>query len=193
MAEGGGIKHEKRIHNVVHDDAIWRQTINYELNTAKNWDKSWGFVCDAYKTVDIPEKNSRLPPLKNKNYSQQPNASGLPSKLCPGLTKDANSLISDWLLTYDTPRIVNYRFPASKYTYPATTSNEVGWPWGRNSQYGNEEPAKKKIDNNDNQFQSKPTKNNFPPLYYTLERFGNHARGKQENLKWFGGSLEGLN
>jgi hypothetical protein len=50
---------EKRIPHTVHDDAIWyfyliifrRQTIRYELHTAKAWKGNWGFMQDAYADV----------------------------------------------------------------------------------------------------------------------------------------------
>ncbi len=38
----------KKEHNTVHDDAIWRQLIKYELDWARNWERKWGFMKDAH-------------------------------------------------------------------------------------------------------------------------------------------------
>ena len=37
--------------NAVHDDAIWRQLIKYELDWARNWQSKWGFMIDAYEEL----------------------------------------------------------------------------------------------------------------------------------------------
>ncbi|KAI8909148.1 hypothetical protein EDD86DRAFT_226880 [Gorgonomyces haynaldii] len=112
-----------RIHNAVHDDAIWRQTINYEINTAKNWENHWGFMRDAMMQEN--EKQSiKLPkiPLKQEG-------SGLPSMLPNGLKDDNNPVVEDWLLAFHVPRVIQHRYPHQKYHVPCTTSQEVGWPW----------------------------------------------------------------
>ena len=34
----------KKEHNTVHEDAIWRQLIKYELDWARSWERKWGFM-----------------------------------------------------------------------------------------------------------------------------------------------------
>ncbi|KAI8927346.1 hypothetical protein BC831DRAFT_452551 [Entophlyctis helioformis] len=196
-----------RTHNFVHNDAIWRQTIWYELNTAKNWEAHWGFMRDTM-IDDEDQGDAKLPPLKEdlqkraghggavgdakaaggnkrkvKAHTQvavvmDPKRSGLPAKVPPGLTFSRvaaaaeaagaatsktpsgptssvptapqqggarqppaspptgkpptdDTIVSNWLYTYNVPRIIKYRFPSEKYTMPPTTSNDIGWPWER--------------------------------------------------------------
>lgn len=177
-------KPEKRVRNVVHGDAIWRQTINYELASAKNWEKSWGFIRDAYKeeqSAKVLDNSGKLPPIVSKT---DPFASGLPSKLLPGIAQDSdNSIISDWISAYNVSKVQLYRFPASKYTYPATTSTEIGWPWGKNSEYGSEENRA----DNEVDFANRPVKSKYEPKFYTLEKFGGPKPTR--NSRWRQGAL----
>lgn len=39
--------------NTVHDDAIWRQLIRYELDWARNWEDKWGFMKESTEKVCI--------------------------------------------------------------------------------------------------------------------------------------------
>ena len=41
----------KKDHNTVHEDAIWRQLIKYEMDWARNWERKWGFMKDPYGKV----------------------------------------------------------------------------------------------------------------------------------------------
>ncbi|KAJ3127821.1 hypothetical protein HK098_005715 [Nowakowskiella sp. JEL0407] len=186
-------KKEKRLSNQVHNDAIWRQTINYELTTAKNWDRNWGFMKEAYqdpkqKQNSKPTKLPRIVKISHTNI----NGSGLPSKMPNGLTKDPDSIVADWLYTYNVDRVIRFHTPKDKYTFPATTSAEVGWMWEGTAEaisgFAKEEKSNGNASENDS-----PTKNTKPsPKYYTLERFGKQARGRGDVLKWWGGVRESL-
>jgi hypothetical protein len=39
--------------NTVHDDAIWRQVIRYELDWSRNWQQKWGFMKESNEKVCI--------------------------------------------------------------------------------------------------------------------------------------------
>jgi hypothetical protein len=118
---------------------------------------------------NVSKKHSvRLPEIKN--FSQ----TVIPSKLPPGLSPTEDSIISDWLCTSNVPRIINYRFPAEKYTIPATTSQEVGWPWLRQETPVKQDPC------------AFTYKREYVPHAPTLEKFGKYARGQGDVLKWFG-------
>jgi hypothetical protein len=45
------------------------------------------------------------------------------------LADPENAVISDWLFDNRVRNIIGYRFPSEKYSMPATTSSEIGWPW----------------------------------------------------------------
>ncbi|KAJ1522428.1 hypothetical protein HK096_002142 [Nowakowskiella sp. JEL0078] len=206
-------KKEKRIHNQVHDDAIWRQTINYELTTAKNWDR--------YFQKPSGENNVKLPTIATVPSF----ASGLPSKLPQGLS-GSDTLMADWLYTYNVPRVIRYKSPSEKYKYPPTTSGEVGWMWTGTTKAisksvpniiaGQENNSKFKFGcNTDLEDLSKIPKTlsytfdesgHFRSVqkglmneiqgnkkqYHTLERFGKQAQGRCDVLKWWGGGRESL-
>lgn len=53
-----------RVRNVVHDDAIWRQTIHYEESTAQNWDNNWGFMRD-----DLYDEERQNPRSSSAQYT----------------------------------------------------------------------------------------------------------------------------
>lgn len=112
-----------------------------------------------------------------------PHKSGLPSKLNTGLAEGSDSIISDWMYGYNTEKIVKYRYPASKYSFPATTSSEVGWPWGRGKEYGAEE----NIGSDGKGPGHRPAKSRYSPKYYTLETYKINTRGVDASLKFFGG------
>ncbi|KAJ3268561.1 hypothetical protein HDV01_002579 [Terramyces sp. JEL0728] len=169
-----------RVHNAVHDDAIWRQTIRYESNTASNWQKNWGFMQQAMiENQKIAQKEdsrkvSHRPTLPAIT-SNDGRVTGLPSILPPGLDDEGNGIVSDWMYTSNIPRIIKYRFPSEKYKTPTTTSHEIGWPWQK-------EPIK-------------PIKKPGVSISYnraaipqadSLEVYGKHARGQGDVLKWFG-------
>jgi hypothetical protein len=108
----------------------------------------------------------KLPPLPN------PKASGLPSKLPPGLAPNEDSLLSDWLYAHQIQKVIQSTYPIDKYTIPATTTQEIGWAW-------------KNVQNNLG-LGSRP----LGPV--SLERYGNYARGRGDVMKWFGGCRESL-
>ncbi|KAJ2992610.1 hypothetical protein HDV02_002969 [Globomyces sp. JEL0801] len=167
---------EGRLHNAVHNDAIWRQTIRYEANTATNWEKNWGFMQKAMienEAIARKEKPRAYQPPALPKIQSDNRRSGLPSKLAPGLADKENPIVSDWLFTSNTPRIIQYRFPSEKYNMPTTTSNDIGWPWF---------PKEGGTPNNSSiQFRRTGI-----PQSRTLETFGKHARGRGDVLKWFG-------
>ncbi|KAI8807896.1 hypothetical protein BJ742DRAFT_811152 [Cladochytrium replicatum] len=221
MQEGGKSK-EKRQQNQVHNDAIWRQTINYELSTAKNWEQNWGFMKDACQEYKQQQQNlcdatgtslrlPQLPPsiiwpggvtsssdrrdprpssLSDQSTHPPPYVSGLPSKLPPGLTESSNSIVGDWLYTYNVPRVIRYRPPFEKYTCPATTSSEIGWSWaGTAAAIKRHDPTNAlHVDPACTSESQRIQKGSF----HTLERFGKHARGRRDVLKWWGGARESL-
>ncbi|KAJ3042543.1 hypothetical protein HDV00_007077 [Rhizophlyctis rosea] len=179
MAE---VKGEKRVRNMVHDDAIWRQTIQYELLTANSWEKDWGFMKELYDKS--PRTLSQKPPLPS--IHQTPTAtttttethhSGLPSLLPPGLTPDPNSTLSDWLLMHDVKRIIASKTPNQKYGFPCTTMQEVGWDWEDGGKGDKKEGGGgvRRIGG-----------------LRTLERYGRYAEGRRDVLKWWGGARESL-
>ncbi|TPX66450.1 hypothetical protein SpCBS45565_g04467 [Spizellomyces sp. 'palustris'] len=210
MAEAAVQRGQPRVRNQVHDDAIWRQTTNYELSTAKNWNENWGFMRELYKYQEANSKsNVKLPPLSST--TPRPYISGLPSKLPQGLTTDPKSYTADLLCIHDVPRIIRSRYPRQKYIYPATTQHEIGWGWERDEA----EEAGLGIGKGFKADQSKtgdPNKmipceksgleyiqrrlvadaNPTPIKFRTLEKFGRFARGKEDVLKWWGGSRESL-
>ncbi|KAI9207452.1 uncharacterized protein BJ171DRAFT_456066 [Polychytrium aggregatum] len=186
---GESKKGERRVHNMVHDDAIWRQTIHYELTTASNWEGSWGFMKDAYRQPspdtksdsrpDPPRAADTNPPVPSTSSSAS-FASGLPSKVPQGLTDNPDSIVSNWLCNHNVPRIIRYRMPIEKYRFPATTATEIGWLWGK----GDVVPVA-----------PSPywiTQSREAPKNHTLERFGKHAKGRVDTLKWWGGGRESL-
>ncbi|KAJ3021784.1 hypothetical protein HKX48_007755 [Thoreauomyces humboldtii] len=206
-----------RVRNTVHDAAIWRQTISYELSTAKEWEKNWGFMRGLYDHNGT--ETLKLPPLA----ATTPRAfiSGLPSKLPQGLTSDPTSLTADLLSMHDIPRITRSLYPKQKYTFPATTQQEVGWDWNRDGlertagevetvlgadsvERGNpdrrirasereavRDGEKSVVDAMQRRFAGDANPN--PVRYRTLERFGREARGQGDVLKWWGGCRESLN
>ncbi|KAJ3038553.1 hypothetical protein HK097_003146 [Rhizophlyctis rosea] len=182
MAEAKG---ERRVRNMVHDDAIWRQTINYELLTANSWEKDWGFMGELYEktptTTTKASPKTKLPPI----YPSQ-NLSGLPSKLPPGLTTDQNSTLSDWLLMHDVGRIITSKSPNQKYTFPCTTMQEVGWDWEEDGEGGFKQ---KSIGSGSG---SGSGKGDSRHRLRTLEKYGRYAEGRKDILKWWGGARESL-
>ncbi|KAH6592210.1 hypothetical protein BASA50_008200 [Batrachochytrium salamandrivorans] len=263
---GRGGATANRTHSSVHNDAIWRQTIRYELNMANNWESRWGFMRDSMKpeakesfliNQDIPpiqqsklpalsgqratsagkEKPSHIPVECPRSSTQQKHVqihalpirpltnkamTGLPTKIQPGLRTGTNDeIIGDWLCTYNTPRIIKYRFPSEKYTIPPTTSSDIGWPWERVQQqmgmpfveqrlpdiyrytgsFEEMQKAKQMAAMVSRQIPETEEENRQGgsgeggeisqartrvPAPYTLERFGKHARGRGDVLKWFG-------
>ncbi|KAI9093430.1 hypothetical protein DFS34DRAFT_263370 [Phlyctochytrium arcticum] len=176
-----------RVKNQVHDDAIWRQTIHYELSTASGWEGQWGFMRDLYALDSVPGKQTRLPPLSSTPQKQTkptgppgPYISGLPSLRPPGLTTSPSSFTSDLLAIHDIPRIIRTRYPHQKYTFPATTQMEVGWGWGAPKVVVGEATAE--------DVGGGMTDRGMR----TLEEFGRFARGQRDVLKWWGGSRESL-
>ncbi|KAJ3220580.1 hypothetical protein HDU81_011334 [Chytriomyces hyalinus] len=212
-------KQQPRVRNAVHDAAIWRQTIQYELTTAQNWERYYGFMKDAMieneesirqARANHTNKRQKLPPIsKNQNGSsnsatqdsstQNANtkqatkaarpasasktliqASGLPSKLPPGLVMPGDDpIVSDWLISYHVPHLIRARMPAEKYRTPCTTSSEVGWVWGQAKTAG-------KPFHDDGEGREGKT------AFHTLERFPREAYGKQNILKWWGGNRESM-
>ncbi|KAJ3417492.1 hypothetical protein HDV05_003356 [Chytridiales sp. JEL 0842] len=71
---------------------------------------------------------TKLPPINIKPKNQY--MSGLPSKLPPGLTTEEDDpILKDWLISYRVPEIIRRRYPAEKYSFPCTTSSDIGWGW----------------------------------------------------------------
>ncbi|KAJ3118910.1 hypothetical protein HDU96_006561 [Phlyctochytrium bullatum] len=177
---------EPRVRNVVHDDAIWRQTVHYEQTTANNWEPFWGFMKEALVEASAAAKSEesttklarhqRLPPLP-PHHPRTRFSSGLPSKLPGGLKLDQDSpILGDWLLTYRVPDIIKSRKPVEKYSVPCTTSSEVGWIWG----------------NSRKQASGFDLKQGDGVKHRTLERFPREAHGKMDILRWWGGGRESL-
>jgi hypothetical protein len=108
----------------------------------------------------------RLPPVK-----MDPRQTGLPSKLQPGLADESSPLISNWLFSSNVNRIIKHRFPSDKYTMPATTTQDIGWPWMHKPN-----PEDKQVGAIGRKVPQAPT----------LEVFGREARGHGDVLKWFG-------
>jgi hypothetical protein len=92
-----------------------------------------------------------------------------------------DSIISDWKAGYKIDLIQNYRYPASKYTFPSTTSSEVGWPWGKEGEFGAEEAEATAGPGG----LVNPVKSKYTPKYYTLERFP-QSGPKGRDSKWRG-------
>ncbi|KAI8854582.1 hypothetical protein BC829DRAFT_380293, partial [Chytridium lagenaria] len=151
-----------RVRNVVHDDAIWRQTKAFaEAKT------------ESPKTLPAnptpPVTN--VYPLYPHTIPSPKHTSGLPSKLPTGLTTDIdNPILGDWLISYRVPEIIKARKPMEKYSVPCTTSSEVGWIWGN----------------------SRSKSKNEKVRHHTLERFPREAHGKVDILRWWGGGRESL-
>ena len=138
----------------------------------------------------------------------KPGGSGLPSLLEPGLRDEKYPILEDWLLAFHTPKLIQFRYPSEKYKTPATTAQDVGWPWiqqplqrkdleslPRKGNDLNTSVSQSKMDESDVAVsQSKMNdldvavsqKRNGVPTAYTLERFGRYARGRGDVLKWFG-------
>ena len=76
------------------------------------------------KSNKAQSQTPKLPPIQ-----ASPHASGLPSKLPPGLSSPSTSLLTDWLYAHNVKRVIAFHLPAEKYTVPATTSHEIGWRW----------------------------------------------------------------
>ncbi|KAJ3111781.1 hypothetical protein HK100_002553 [Physocladia obscura] len=177
-----------RIKNAVHDAAIWRQTVHYELSTAQNWEKYWGFMRDV---MILPSLNNTkfdpLPPIAAARQPLQYNGpddrckSGLPSRLPPGIVLPTdNPIVSDLMLTYRVPQIIRARMPVEKYRVPCTTSEEVGWIWG--SARDEARAVDKDV----------AVGGSRRAVFHTLERFPREAYGKGDVLKWWGGGRESL-
>ncbi|KAI9339001.1 hypothetical protein BDR26DRAFT_1007956 [Obelidium mucronatum] len=184
-----------RVRNAVHDAAIWRQTVHYELTTAQNWERYWGFMKDAMIENEEAIKRGRLakgsktqvlPPIKKASQPDQKGndkvqpqfTSGLPSKLPPGIVQENDHpIVGDFLTTYRIPEIIRTRLPAQKYRVPCTTSSEVGWIWGHA-----QDPSVP-FDGDTVSGVKKNTK------FHTLERFPREAYGKGDVLKWWGAAL----
>ncbi|KAJ3248770.1 hypothetical protein HDU78_010219 [Chytriomyces hyalinus] len=212
-------KQQPRVRNAVHDAAIWRQTIQYELTTAQNWERYYGFMKDAMienqesikqARANHTNKRQKLPPISNNSIhpttqesspqnattantqqatkaaravsasKTQIHASGLPSKLPPGLVMpDDDPIVSDWLISYHVPHLIRARMPAEKYRTPCTTSSEVGWVWGHAKAGGKP-------------FHDEGGVREGKTAFHTLERFPREAYGKQNILKWWGGNRESM-
>ncbi|TPX30370.1 hypothetical protein SmJEL517_g06067 [Synchytrium microbalum] len=118
-APQGGKAASSREVNVVADDAIW-----FELSSAKNWERSWGFMRE---TLRSPTPNNtttvKLPPIA----STSPHASGLPSKLPCGLATNAEPVLADLMYAHKIKRVITSKTPQEKYTFPPSTSSEYGW------------------------------------------------------------------
>ena len=132
-----------------------------------------------YKSDTPVSDHQKLPPITSNQY-----ASGLASKLPPGLADSEDSIVSDWLYTHKVSSIISHRLPEEKYTIPVTTSSEIGWPWRNVSkQLGIALPP---IPND-----SKKLKAVTGPV--SLERYGRvWTRGRGDAMKWFGGCRESL-
>ncbi|KAJ3201824.1 hypothetical protein HDU82_007851 [Entophlyctis luteolus] len=190
-----------RVRNAIHDDAIWRQTVHYELSTAQNWERYWGFMKDAMIANELSiraarQNKAKLPPIGNavaarlaaasqKHQQQQhehdPRTSGLPSRLPPGLVlPQDDAVVRDLLVAYRVPTVVRARMPVDKYRVPCTTSAEVGWAWGGAAEDAPPVDAATAVGGC------------RKAVFRTLEKYGNVAPGRQDILKWWGGARESL-
>ena len=108
--------------NTIHSDAIWRQTIKFENNTASQWEQNWGFIKQAMIENQIAAKQQQLLKQQQRNQKQssktlvkltlivkQKNQCGLPSKLAPGLSDENNPIVTDWLFSGNRDAIIQYR------------------------------------------------------------------------------------
>ncbi|KAJ3159723.1 hypothetical protein HDU86_001373 [Geranomyces michiganensis] len=207
-----------RVRNQVHDAAIWRQTISYELSTAKEWEQNWGFMRELYEQPSESGERKNRP--KKSSASTVPRAfiSGLPSKLPPGLTDDPKSHTADLLCIHDVTRITRSLHPKQKYTYPATTQQEIGWDWEadpaeqqskrtggkegvagsgdlgpeKQNKVGKPKAKDLKSDVEAMQRHLAGDANPNPVRYRTLECFGREARGQGDVLSWWGGTRDSL-
>jgi hypothetical protein len=137
------------------------------------------YVDDTSLNTVNKARKLKLPPI-----TPNPHASGLPSKLPPGLASSSDSLVSDWLYAHKVSRIIAHTLPNEKYTIPATTQQEIGWPWLRvQSHLG-------LIKENGTLIKTKKEGKMKGPV--TLERYGRHARGRGDVMLWFGGCRESL-
>ncbi len=167
--------------NQIHQDYIWRNAIQKEHLCARQWETEWGFYKEANNMTEINDsaktssKNSSfLPPIHTKSVD---NNSFFPSKLPLGLSKDPDSTISAYLMSYKVNSLKQYHYPCEKYTVPPTTQSELGWTWA---------PASKRIPFN--QAFARPEQKLG---YYTLEKF-QFAQGRQNVQKWWGGGPESI-
>lgn len=127
----------------------------------------------ANRGVSSRKHNTTLPPIKIST-----NASGLPSKLPPGLCLEKDDpIVSDWISAYKIPEIIKIRLPQEKYRVPVTTQSEVGWVWGNASKPTAEIKGS--------------TGSGERVRFNTLETFPRESHGKRNILKWWGG-IEGL-
>ncbi|KAL7750631.1 hypothetical protein RI367_003973 [Sorochytrium milnesiophthora] len=155
-----------KVHNMVHNDAIWRQVIHNEQNCHNTWDKNWGFM----KELTNHSAENR----------QRPKSSGGASSSLPPISPQAGVVLSaypvkerlsetahiDHLLSFNVPQIVNRSGPKDKYTFPGTMTCEYGWDW--------------------------PGRPVNVQGRSTLEMYGRHAKGRMDTLKWWGGARESL-
>ncbi|KAJ3219143.1 hypothetical protein HDU67_002476 [Dinochytrium kinnereticum] len=126
-----------KLRTAAHEDSIWRQTVKNELKSAREWEPVWGFMRQLMEeekkktSKNTTSRYERLPPIKPP--TQNPHASGLPSKLSSKLntaTNTSDDLTETWFKSYATRSIIQSRYPAEKYMFPATTNSEIGWKWG---------------------------------------------------------------
>ncbi|KAI9176109.1 hypothetical protein H9P43_006474 [Blastocladiella emersonii ATCC 22665] len=153
----------KKVHNQVHDDAIWRQMIQNEYVCASNWDKNWAFMAQAKYPRSSFSKSKRteaqgksaLPPIT-------PPTSSSVNSVFPAREKPETSeaVLGD-LATYNVKHMIRRAPPQDKYTFPATTAEAYGWQFAAH---------KGKV----------------------LDRFARVAPGRVDTLKWWGGARESL-
>eukprot|EP00735_Rhodelphis_limneticus_P013476 TRINITY_DN7200_c0_g1::TRINITY_DN7200_c0_g1_i1::g.4695::m.4695 TRINITY_DN7200_c0_g1::TRINITY_DN7200_c0_g1_i1::g.4695 ORF type:complete len:136 (-),score=13.75,FAM183/PF14886.1/0.00061,LLC1/PF14945.1/0.0019 TRINITY_DN7200_c0_g1_i1:38-415(-) len=98
--------------NVVNEDIFWRVRCLKEAQTARDWDKTWGFLNNDKGTKKDAEGFS----------VHGPDPLELSGRVCglpPDVVKHNSSQnIKDTLLEYN---------PRDKYSHPTLSSHEYGW------------------------------------------------------------------
>ncbi|KXS14911.1 hypothetical protein M427DRAFT_32649 [Gonapodya prolifera JEL478] len=118
-------KAPKRVHNIVHDDAIWRAACTYEQQTARDWETKWGFMKDEkWRDLSLPTSSSATKPSRHATskspaspvVTSNPFSSGLPSTYPPGLVPP------EYQLPTDLSSVSSPHSPSSQKS-PASLSN----------------------------------------------------------------------
>ncbi|KAG5457908.1 MAG: hypothetical protein BJ554DRAFT_1971 [Olpidium bornovanus] len=220
-----------RVRNVVFDDAIWRQTIQYEEITAKTWESNWGFMKDTLYEDKPSQSAPKLPALQQANPANGGAGRPAPKKtfdprfrkyqlpadrfnanepVLPALPDEATTNL---LMAYDILRVAKKLTPVEKSPYPRTTMQDIGWLWKNVRGYkylgvaskdargarkeetkdddqeaGGEEPTGEGVTGSGRI----PSISKLPSPYVTLEIYGKHARGRDNILRWWGGTRESM-
>ncbi|KNE63138.1 hypothetical protein AMAG_08300 [Allomyces macrogynus ATCC 38327] len=193
-------KRAQKIHNQVHNDAIWRQMITNEYACAANWPKNWAFMKDSPYPHGTSSSATSKPPtsadgsggLKLPDLSSSSSSSRRPTglgsaSLYPVRTHigAADGAAGD-IVTYNVKHLVRRVLPEAKYSFPATSATVYGWNWHVNAtpvDGAAMAPLDRPADGNEK------VPRRAPPV---LDRFARVAPGRVDTLKWWGGARESL-